>query len=108
MRVVSAGARDPLVEIAGDRGIDFPDLPVSFDQPALEIGNDQHAGRNDEQRPRGETHIDCQHHDDDKKDIGSFPDKVHQPPCHKLADFAGIAHDPGMDIADIVLVEIRE
>ena len=105
-RLDGFGTGDALIEIACDLGVDFTDPAVQRHQMFLEIGNSDDRNRNQSSDIHCQPGIDAQHDGKDKQQIGAVPDNVHQAPCHQFTDLAGITHDPGMDIADIVLIEI--
>jgi hypothetical protein len=51
-------------------------------------------------------YVDHDHIDEDKDQIGSVPDNVHHAPGYHFTDLASITHDSGMDIADVILIEV--
>ena len=101
-------ARDPLVEISGDPGVDLAHDPVVLDDFFLEIHDGRDGDRHHDQDAQGETEIHDDHHDRGKEDVGDIPHDVHHPPGQQLPDALRVAHGPRMDVAHAVLVEIGE
>ena len=99
---------NPLVKVSGDLRIDLPDLMVQVEQPALEH-REKHCddGHHQEHIAR-QFRIDAEHHDRRTQDVQQEVDAVEQLPGKQLADAAGVADDPRMDVAHAVLVIVVE
>ena len=103
-----AGAGDPFVEVAGDAGVDLADLSVHEREPALKETEKQHGDRENRNHRKRQTCIGDQHHEDRTDEIAALPDRVQKRPGTEFSDARGIAHDPGMDVTDAVLVVVGE
>ena len=103
-----AGAGDALVEVAGDAGVDLADLAVDLSKPALKQTEDQRGDRKNRDHRKRQASIGQQHHQDCADEIAALPDGVQQSPGTELTDAGGIAHDPGVDVADAVLIVVGE
>ena len=101
------GTHDALVEIAGDPGIDLPDLPVYILQPLLEDGKEDHQHRNGGQDHQRQPCVHTKHHEHNAHQIGDAPGAVDQGPADQTADTARIAHETGVDIAHTVLIDSK-
>ena len=102
----SLGAGDAFVKVTGNAGIDLTNLPVDLDKLLLEEGKQDHQKGDNGQHHQGQLGIHDQHHKHHAYKIGDTPDAVYQCPGHEAADAGSIAHEPGMDVAHAILVEI--
>ena len=103
-----AGARDALVEVARDLGVDLADAAVQGNELFLEVGDEDHDDRHEKQQKSRHLPVDEQHHDEREQDVGEIPDEVHDLPGQDVADAGRVAHDARVDVADVVRVEVRE
>ena len=101
-------ACDALVVVARDLRIDLADLSVVVKQHPLEIHHENDSDRDEQANERRQPHVNYQHHDEDADHIGAVPHKVHHSPGDHFTDEAGVRHDPRVNVADGVAVEIGE
>ncbi len=104
----AADAGNAFVEVAGNLRIQFPHLPVQAEQLLLKEEDNDCRHRHQEDDRQGQAGIHDQHGHENEDEVRSVPDEVHHPPGHEFPDFAGIAHDAGVYISHIILIEIRK
>ena len=102
------GAGDALVEVAGDLGVQLPDLPVGLGETCLKQAEEQHRQGQHCDDQQGESGVDGKHHHHRAHHIADLPEAFQHGPGHQGADTLGIGHDPGVDVTHAVLVVVGE
>ena len=101
-------AHDAFVKVSGDFGVDFPDFMVHGLQLFLENSKEKNQQRNSGENHQGKLGVHFYHHKHRADEVRNTPGAVNEPPADQTADTACVTHQPGMDVAHAVLVEIGE
>ena len=97
-----------LVEAVRDFRVGVSDPAVEGDETPLEVAAEQDGGRHQGHHHEGEPRLDGEHHADHADEVGGAPDEVHRGPRDEEADVVRVAHHAGVDVADLVLVEVGQ